>query len=130
MARAQDYLILRDFRERGEHVMERFLDHATALLKAFALASATREAQQVKIEVAFFQTVKVALAKTTGRGIGRGGDDMDHAIRQLVDEAIAPDGVVDIFAAAGLEQPDISSSPTHSSLRSETCRSATSRWNC
>ena len=108
VARAQDYLILRDFRERGEHVMERFLDHATALLKAFALASATREAQQVKTEVAFFQTVKAALAKTTGRGIGRGGDDMDHAIRQLVDEAIAPDGVVDIFAAAGLEKPDIS----------------------
>jgi type I restriction enzyme R subunit len=105
---AEEFLILRDYKERGQQVIERYLDHATALLKAFALASATKEAQAVKTEVAFFQTVKAALVKTTGKGSGKSDEQLDHAIRQLVDAAIAPEGVVDIFAAAGLEKPDIS----------------------
>ena len=108
IARAQEFLILRDYRERGAQVLQGFLDHATALAKAFALASATDEAQRVKTEVAFFQTVKAALVKTTGRANGTADENLDHAIRQLVDAAIAPEGVVDIFAAAGLEKPDIS----------------------
>jgi type I restriction enzyme, R subunit len=33
---------------------------------------------------------------------------MDQAIRQIVSKAISADGVVDIFAAAGLKKPDIS----------------------
>ncbi|MDP9355453.1 MAG: type I restriction endonuclease subunit R [Chloroflexota bacterium] len=108
ISKAQEFLILRDYMERGASVIDRFLDHATALLKAFALASATKEAQKVKAEVAFFQTVKAALSKTTSRRNGKSDEDLDHAIRQLVDQAIAPEGVVDIFAAAGLEKPDIS----------------------
>ncbi len=108
ISKAQEFLILRDYMEKGANIIDRFLDHATALLKAFALASATKEAQKVKTEVAFFQTVKAALTKTTGRRNGKSDEDLDHAIRQLVDQAIAPEGVVDIFAAAGLEKPDIS----------------------
>ena len=33
---------------------------------------------------------------------------LDHAVRQLVSRAVASEGVIDIFAAAGLEKPDIS----------------------
>lgn len=33
---------------------------------------------------------------------------MDHAVRQIISRAVAPEGVVDIFAAAGLQKPDIS----------------------
>jgi len=107
IARAQDFMIQRDYRE-GHTIIDHFLDRATALLKAFALASATPEAQRIKREIAFFQTVKAALGKTTGRVTGSGGAGLDHAIQQLVDRAIAPDGVVDVFAAAGLKRPDIS----------------------
>ncbi|MCC7022599.1 MAG: type I restriction endonuclease subunit R, partial [Thermomicrobiales bacterium] len=105
---AQEFLILRDYLEKGDHVIDRFLDHATALAKAFAIASATPEAQKVKMEIAFFQSVKAALQKTTGRARAGSDESFDHAIRQLVDKSIAPEGVVDIFAAAGLEKPDIS----------------------
>jgi type I restriction enzyme R subunit len=56
--------------------------------------------------VAFFQTVRAALAKSPGPG--KPGDELDHAIRQLVAKAIAPDQVIDIFDAAGLKKPDIS----------------------
>jgi type I restriction enzyme R subunit len=33
---------------------------------------------------------------------------MDHAVRQIISRAVQAEGVVDIFAAAGLEKPDIS----------------------
>lgn len=38
----------------------------------------------------------------------KSGEDLDHAIRQIVSKAVAPGEVVDIFAAAGLKKPDIS----------------------
>ncbi|MBA2759469.1 MAG: DUF3387 domain-containing protein, partial [Chloroflexia bacterium] len=104
---AQDFLIQRDYRE-GRTVIDRFMNHATALLKAFALASSTPEAQRIKREIAFFSTIKAALSKISDRANGVRDGDLDHAIRQLVDKAIAPEGVVDVFAAAGLDKPDIS----------------------
>ena len=51
--------------------------------------------------------MKAALAKSTV-GTPRAEAEMDHAVRQLVSRALATDGVVDIFQAAGLERPDIS----------------------
>jgi type I restriction enzyme R subunit len=105
IARAQEFLLLKN--GYNGVLIDRFLDHATALVKAFALASATPQAQEVKLEIAFYQTVKVAIAKTTGRGLTGKDERLDYAVRQLVDKAIAPDGVVDIFAAAGLQKPNI-----------------------
>ncbi|HET8630861.1 MAG TPA: type I restriction endonuclease subunit R [Thermomicrobiales bacterium] len=102
---AQEFLLLQDLREPGTR--QRFLDAALALAKSFALAVPRPEALAIRDELIFFQTVKAAIAKATPRGPGRQGD-LDHAIRQLVEAAIAPGGVVDIFAAAGLKKPDIS----------------------
>lgn len=78
------------------------------MLRAFALASSTPEAQKIKLEIAFFQTVKAALVKVERAGGQERDEDLEQAIRQLVDRAIAPEGVVDIFAAAGIDKPDIS----------------------
>jgi type I restriction enzyme R subunit len=41
-------------------------------------------------------------------GDARPEEDLDHAVRQIISRAVAPEGVVDIFAAAGLAKPDIS----------------------
>ncbi|MBA3416908.1 MAG: DUF3387 domain-containing protein, partial [Chloroflexia bacterium] len=107
---AQDWVLWKDIREEPGF-RKRFEDQATLLLQAFALAGATDQATKVKAEVAFFNAVKAALAKLPGAAPnGRPGDrgDLDHAVRQLIDDAIAPGGVVDIFAAAGLQKPNIS----------------------
>ena len=40
-------------------------------------------------------------------GGARVGEDLDHAVRQIIARAVAPEGVVDIFAAAGLDKPNI-----------------------
>ena len=41
-------------------------------------------------------------------GDARPEEDLDHAVRQIISRAVTPEGVVDIFAAAGLAKPDIS----------------------
>ena len=35
-------------------------------------------------------------------------EELDHAVRQIVSRAVASEGVIDIFTAAGLEKPDLS----------------------
>ena len=96
-----------------EHVLqqekgkERYLQAVSDLTKAFALAVPHEAAMERRDDVGFFQAVRAALAKSGGRGGGSSDDDMDHAIRQLVSRAVAADGVVDIFAAAGLKNPNI-----------------------
>ncbi len=96
-----------------EHILvqedgkERTLDAVTALSKAFALAVPNPKALAIRDDVAFFQAVRAALAKSTA-GDARPEEDLDHAIRQIVSRAVSSGGVVDIFAAAGLKKPDIS----------------------
>jgi type I restriction enzyme R subunit len=58
--------------------------------------------------VGFFQEVRAGLAKATVEGEGKSPEEMDTAIRQLISRAVASEGVIDIFAAAGLKKPDIS----------------------
>jgi type I restriction enzyme R subunit len=86
---------------------KRCLQAVLELSKAFALAVPHEQALAIKDEVGFFQSVRAALAKG-GAGGGRSEAELDSAIRQLVSRAVSPDGVVDIFAAAGLKNPDIS----------------------
>ncbi|MCK6574936.1 type I restriction endonuclease subunit R [Myxococcota bacterium] len=96
-----------------EHVLaqeggkERLLQVVTELSKAFALAVPHDEAIRIRDDVGFFQAVRAAIAKTQV-GDRKGSGDIDHAIRQIVSKAIVSDQVIDIFAAAGLRNPDIS----------------------
>ena len=85
----------------------RLLQSVTDLSKAFALAVPHPESLRIRDDVAFFQAVRSALAKSTREG-GKSPDELDQAIRQIVSRAVSTDEVVDIFAAAGLRQPDIS----------------------
>ena len=97
-----------------EHILQleegkkRYLKEVTALSKAFALAVPHDEALKIRDEVGFFQEVRSGLAKSTSNGDGKLPEELDSAIRQLVSRAVAPKGVVDIFAEAGLKKPDIS----------------------
>ena len=96
-----------------EHVLaqengkERCLKAVRELSQAFALAVPHEEALRIRDDVAFFQAVRSALAKRVGAE-ARPQEELDHAVRQIVSRAVAPEGVMDIFAAAGLKKPDIS----------------------
>ena len=87
---------------------KRYLPAVSALGKAFALAVPHEKALRLRDEIAFSQEVRAALVKATGDEHGRTPDEMDTAIRQLVSRAVVGAEVVDIFAAAGMDKPDIS----------------------
>jgi len=85
----------------------RFVETVTALSRAFSLAVPHRDALRIRDEVAYFQTVRAALMK--GDSAGQASNEaLDLAVRQIVSKAVSTDEVVDIFAVAGLEHPDVS----------------------
>ena len=90
-----------------ENGKERCLQAVRELSQAFALAVPHEDAIRIRDDVAFFQAVRSVLAKRT-EGEVRPEEELDYAVRQIVSRAVASEGVVDIFAAAGLEKPDIS----------------------
>ncbi len=86
----------------------RFINEVTLLSKAFALSIPHEEALAIKDEVAFFQAVKARLVKFVGGGNGKSDTDIETAIKQIIDEALSSDQVIDIFDAAGIKKPEIS----------------------
>ncbi|MDI6694672.1 MAG: type I restriction endonuclease subunit R [Anaerolineales bacterium] len=90
-----------------ENGKERLVEAARDLSRAFALAVPHEAALRIRDEVAFFQSVQAALTKRTPSE-GHPPEDLDHAVRQILAQAITPRGVLDIFTAAGLSRPDIS----------------------
>jgi type I restriction enzyme R subunit len=92
---------------KPEEHKQKFLCAVSDLSKAFALAVPHEKAIEIRDDVGFFQAVRAAIAKAGGEK-RRTGEELDHAIRQIISRAVASDEVVDIFAAAGLKKPDIS----------------------
>ena len=90
-----------------ENGKDRCVRGVRELSQAFALAVPHEEALRIRDDVAFFQAVQAVLAKRAPGDV-RPEEELDHAVRQIISRAVAPEGVVDIFAAAGLEKPDIS----------------------
>lgn len=86
----------------------RYLQAVSALSKAFALAVPHEEALCIRDEVGLFQEIRSGLVKATVSDSEKSPEEMETAIRQLVSRAVTSTEVVDIFAAAGLQKPDIS----------------------
>jgi type I restriction enzyme, R subunit len=112
---AQEHILAQDKDDTGtsgkekkpESKKERFIKEVIALSQSFALAVPSSEAMEIREEVGFFQAIKARLVKFEPEG-RPGTEDISTAIRQIVDQAIVAEGVVDIFAAAGVQKPDLS----------------------
>ena len=97
-----------------EHILsnedgkKRYINEVTALSLAFAIAIPHEQAMDVKDEVAFFQAVKARLAKFDSTGNGRTDEEIETTIRQVIDQALVSEQVIDVFDAAGIKKPDIS----------------------
>ena len=96
-----------------EHILaqrdgkDRCLQAVRELSQAFALAVPHEETRRIRDDVAFFQAVRSVLGKRVP-GDARPQEELDLAVRQIVSRAVASDEVMDIFAAAGLDKPNIS----------------------
>jgi type I restriction enzyme R subunit len=98
-----------------EHILglqdgkERFIREVSLLSQALSLCITKEEVQPHLPEVAFFQAMKARLAKFDAPiGGGRTDVEIETAIKQIVDEALSSDKVIDIFDAAGIDKPEIS----------------------
>ena len=96
-----------------EHVLaqedgkERCMNAVRELSQAFALAVPHEETMRIRDDVGFFQAARAALSKRTVTD-ARPEEELDLAVRQIISRAVASEGVMDVFEAAGLEKPDIS----------------------
>ena len=86
---------------------KRFADAALAMSKAFSLCCTLDEAKAVRDEVAFLQAVKVILTKRDISQQKKTDEQRDLAIRQIINQAVVSESVVDIFDAVGLDKPNI-----------------------
>ena len=98
---AQEHILVQ---ENGK---DRYVQSVRELSQAFALAVPHEDAIRIRDDVAFFQAVQSVLAKRAAAN-ARPEEELDHAVRQIISRAVASEGMIDIFAAAGLEKPDIS----------------------
>jgi type I restriction enzyme R subunit len=91
-----------------ENGKKRFVDEVSALSQAFAIAIPHEQAMDAKDEIAFFQAIKARLCKFDSNASGKTDEEIETAIRQVIDEALVSNQVVDVFDAAGIKKPDIS----------------------
>ncbi|BAB76303.1 type I restriction endonuclease subunit R [Nostoc sp. PCC 7120 = FACHB-418] len=92
------------------NIKDRFLSEVIALSKAHSLAVPHPQAIAASETISFFQAIQASLRKLEGSGDSGGlsNQDIETAIRQVVDQALVSDAVINIFDEAGIKNPDIS----------------------
>lgn len=90
-----------------EELKNRFLSEISALSKLFAMALPSQEAENIKNEIAFFQAIKSRISKFTPEW-WKTNKEISTAIKQIVDDALASDWIINIFEAAGIQTPSLS----------------------
>ncbi|MCB5187824.1 type I restriction endonuclease subunit R [Methylobacillus caricis] len=87
---------------------KRYINEVSLLSQAFAITIPHEQAMDAKEEVAFFQAVKARLAKFDSIGGNQSDEALETTIRQVIDQALVSEQVIDVFDAAGIKKPDIS----------------------
>ena len=87
---------------------KRYADVMASVTKSYSLCSTLDEAAALREEIAFFSAVKAIIAKdsTTPKKLSQ--QAKDSILKQILDNAVLSEGVVDVFGLAGLEKPNIS----------------------
>jgi type I restriction enzyme R subunit len=91
----------------GKTGKARFLDVMASVNKAYSLCSTLDGAAQFHLEIAFFSAVRAAIVKATSVDHKRTEESKNSAMKQILDNAIVAEGVVDVFALANLNKPNI-----------------------
>ncbi len=88
----------------------RFMSHSRRLITLYAMCAPCSESQAIRDDVAFFEAVRAQISKIEGTDQRVGDPDslVETAIKQILSEAIAGAGVIDVYAEAGIAKPDIS----------------------
>lgn len=87
---------------------QRFKDNVARLSQAFALSVTHPDSKLIRDDLAFFQAIKARIAKFDEHKRKRSNQEIETALRQIVNDAIISGEVIDIYDAAGIKKPDIS----------------------
>jgi hypothetical protein len=90
-----------------ENGKKRFMNMVALLSKTFALAVPLPETSVVRDHLSFYQNVRAAIRKRLDDGTSRKGDANSSAVRQVISGAIKADGIIDLFAVAGLPEANV-----------------------
>jgi type I restriction enzyme R subunit len=90
-----------------EEGKKRFADASSALSKAYALVNSHISAIEHREEVALYQAIRVLLTKGDHTAKKQTNAERELLIKQALSRGIVPEGIVDIFSAAGLDKPNI-----------------------
>ncbi len=85
----------------------RFMTMVAVLSKSFALSVPRPETEAIQDDLAYFQSVRAAIRKRLMDDGPPPATDARAAVRQVISGAIASDGVIDLFQAAGLSDPNV-----------------------
>ncbi|MEZ0484011.1 type I restriction endonuclease subunit R [Fibrella aquatica] len=85
-----------------------FYDKVLAATKAFALCSTLPDAQVLRDEIAFYQGLRGFITESTTPDEKLDRVQSRYMLKQLLDRAVQPDRVENIFELAGMDSPDLS----------------------
>ncbi|WCE94248.1 type I restriction endonuclease subunit R [Acidithiobacillus ferriphilus] len=102
-----EFILSQELTEDG--LKRRFRNATSGLRKAATLAAGDDVVERCRSEIVFFLSVRATLDKTSDAESLV--EEQEYAIRQLIDQSIAPEGVVDLYAVAGLPKSEISLLP-------------------
>lgn len=108
---AANYIEERTEEKAGQTIRngkERFKENVIRLQKAFGLAVPHAKALEIRDDLALFQAIKARFAKFDEQTRTRSNEEIETAIRQIINDAIISKEVIDVFDAAGIKKPDIS----------------------
>ncbi|GAA4924569.1 type I restriction endonuclease subunit R [Mucilaginibacter defluvii] len=97
-----------DFILKLDKGQERFSTNVSNLSKAFAISVPHPKALAIRDDLSFFQAIKARISKLRESSKRRSDEEVETAIRQIISDALISTEVVDIFQAAGLQNPEIS----------------------
>ena len=99
--------------EEGEpNLAERFRRTAAQLARMYAIARTRRDLAEFRDDIAFFEEVRMLNARFDAEERKARGEtvppDVELYLKSLTASAIEAGGVTDIYAAAGIDRPDLS----------------------
>ena len=87
---------------------KRYADVMASVTKSYSLCSTLDEAAALREEIAFFSAVRAVIIKDSTTKAKLSKKTKDSVLKQILDNAVLSEGVVDVFDLAGLEKPNIS----------------------
>ncbi len=94
--------------QKNRNGKTRFIENVTKLQKVFGISVPHPKAITIRDDLAFFQAIKSRFTKLDDQAKKHTDEEIETAIRQIINDAIISKEVVDVFDAAGLKKPDIS----------------------